>query len=38
MGSGHSTAGGTGQIGRLITFFPGYFVFKNENAKVKVLL
>jgi len=27
---------GTGQIGRLIEFFPGFFVFKNENVKVKV--
>ena len=27
---------GTRQIARLIAFFPGYFVFKNENVKVKV--
>ena len=24
------------QIASLIAFFPGYFVFKNENVKVKV--
>jgi hypothetical protein len=34
--AGHSIADGTGQIARLIAFFPGYFVFKNENVKVKV--
>ena len=27
---------GTGQISPLITFPTGYFVFKNENVKVKV--
>ena len=27
---------GTGQIARLIAFFPSCFVFKNENVKVKV--
>jgi hypothetical protein len=27
---------GTGQIARLIAFSRGYFVFKNENVKVKV--
>jgi hypothetical protein len=27
---------GTGQIVRLIAFPTGYFVFKNENVKVKV--
>ena len=27
---------GTRQIAHLIAFFPGYFVFKNENVKVKV--
>ena len=27
---------GTRQIGRLIAFPPSYFVFKNENVKVKV--
>jgi hypothetical protein len=27
---------GTGQIVRLIAFSRGYFVFKNENVKVKV--
>jgi hypothetical protein len=27
---------GTGQIVRLIAFFSGYFVFKNENVKEKV--
>jgi hypothetical protein len=27
---------GTGQIARLIAFPSSYFVFKNENVKVKV--
>ena len=27
---------GIGQIARLIAFFLGYFVFKNENVKMKV--
>ena len=27
---------GTRQIARLIAFFPGYFVLKDENVKVKV--
>jgi hypothetical protein len=27
---------GTGKIARLIAVFPSYFVFKNENVKVKV--
>jgi hypothetical protein len=33
MKAGHST---TGQIARLIEFFPSYLVFKKENVKVKV--
>jgi hypothetical protein len=27
---------GTRQIARLIAFFPSYFVFKNENVKMKI--
>ena len=37
--AGLSTAAGhcaTGQIASLIGFFPGYFVLKNENVKVKL--
>jgi len=26
----------SGKLSRLIAFSPGYFVFKNENVKVKV--
>jgi hypothetical protein len=35
-GSGIPQQLGTRQIARLIAFSQGYFVFKNENVKVKV--